>query len=380
MTYSYDMVLKGGEVHDPSQDLRAKRDVAFKDGKVAAVAEDISASDAAQTFDVAGKMVTPGLIDMHGHFAHRLLPLGIHPDVGCLPYGVTTALDTGSTGCVNFPAFREYVIERADTRVFALLHISALGIGTLPAVPDLADCRMAREEDTVRRIEENKDVVRGLKVRLGPTGAGEENSMAALEMGRRIVDQTGTRLMVHVYESHVPLARVVDFLHEGDMMTHCFHADTNNILDAEGEVRPEIREAVSRGVVLDTGNAQEHFSMHLARAAMEQGLYPHTLGTDRVIPQRPGRTNFSVLDNMTMYMEMGLPFEEVIRCVTANGAQGLGRDDLGNLRVGSVGDAAVLEFEEGEFAYEDLLGGEVRAPRRFTPVMTIKDGKRWRPH
>ena len=380
MPYKYDLVLKGGEVVDPSQDLRGRRDVGFKDGRVAAVAEEIPSSEASQVSDVAGKMVVPGLIDMHGHFFPGFAPSCIDADSSCLSVGVTTAVDAGTTGWVSFPALREYVIERADTRVLAFIHLSALGQTPLGLqAPDLNHFEYATSERAIRCIEDNRDTVLGLKVRLGPTGTTDENAVPALQMAREIADETDSKVMVHVMESSIPLAQVFEHLRGGDIVTHAFHEDTHNILDAEGEVRPEVREAIGRGVLLDTGNAQRHFSIPVCRAAIQQGVMPHTMGTDRVNPQRPRTVNYDMLDDMSMYIEMGMAFEQVLRAATCNGAAALGRPDLGTLKVGSAGDAAVLEFEDGEFAYEDMLGNEVRMAQRLAHVMTVKDGRRWRP-
>ena len=203
MPFDYDLVLKGGEVVDPSQGLRGVRDIGFKDGRVRAVEASIAPETAAEVVEVAGKLVVPGMIDLHGHFAHRLYPYRADPDSYCLGIGVTTAVDAGSVGWANFEAFRTYVIERVDTRLYAFVHLSTLGLTTLTTmgIPDLEDFRWAKAEEAIQCIRENRDVVLGVKVRLSPTGTTAANAVPAMEMARRVADETGSKLMVHVMES-----------------------------------------------------------------------------------------------------------------------------------------------------------------------------------
>ncbi len=380
MPLEHDLILQGGRVIDPSQGLDSVRDVAFKDGKVSAVAQHLPSNNAAEVIDVAGKLVTPGLIDMHGHFAHGLQPRSAHPDLVGTATGVTTCVDTGSTGWIYFPALRRYVIDQVDARMFAFVHLSALGIVTQTAIqiPDLEDFRLANEDETIRCIEENRDVVQGVKVRLTPNGTTAANAVPAMEMARRIADQTRTKIMVHVMESPLPLAQVFTYLNPGDIATHIFHGDTHSVLDSEGKVRSECRDASRAGIIFDTAGAQRHFSLAVERAAVDQGLPPHTISTDRNLP-RPGGSNYTLHDHMSMFLELGMPLDQVINAVTAGPASALGRDDLGTLKVGATGDAAVTSLEDGDFGYEDGLGNTLRANRNFVPVLTVKDGKHWRP-
>ena len=380
MPFDYDLMLKGGEVIDPSQGLRRVRDLSFKDGRVAAVEASIPPGAAAEVVDVAGKLVVPGLIDLHGHFAHRIYPYRADPDAYCLAIGVTTAVDAGSVGWANFEAFRDYVIRRVDTRMYAFVHLSTLGLTTLTTmgIPDLEDFRWARPEEAVQCIRENRDLVLGVKVRLSPTGTTAANAVPAMEMARRVADETDSKIMVHVMESPLPLDQVFEYLKPGDIATHILHGDVHNVLDETGRVRQHVREAQQRGVVFDTAGAMRHCSISVSRAVIEQGLLPDTISTDRNQP-RHGSVNYDLLEQMTIFLELGVPLDEVVKMVTANASAAIGRDELGTLRPGSIGDAAVLELEEGDFGFEDGLGNSLRASRRFAPVLTVKDGARWRP-
>ena len=392
MSIDYDLVLKGGEVIDPSQGLRAIQDVAFKDGKMAAVSEMLDPERGAEVVDVSGKMVLPGLIDLHGHFAHRMEPYAADPEGANLPYGVTTAVDAGSTGWVNFPAFRSYVMERVDTRLLAFIHLSALGVSSLQAIdiPDLEEFRLARVEETVKCITDNRDVALGVKVRLSPDGTTMKNAVPALKMARDIADGSGSRVMVHVMESLLPMGEVFQYLKAGDIITHCFQGKTHSLLDERGGVREEVWIAYRNGMIFDTASFLRHFSIQVCRVAIGEGLLPHTISTDRTgtgscVPEkyRPtwmtGMRDQTLLDHMSMFMALGMSLEEVVRSVTVNAASVIGRMDLGSLRPGAAGDVAVLGLEEGDFGYEDGLGNEVRTDVRFAPVLTVRGGRRWHP-
>lgn len=389
MQTKFDLMLRGGNVIDPAQNLRGVRDVAFKDGKVAAVSEDIDPTLCDEVVDVKGKLVTAGLIDLHGHFAYRISPGRADPDPTNLAIGVTTAIDAGSTGWMNFPGFRSYVIEKVDTRLLAFIHLSS--IGTMPGtirIPDLEDFRYARSEEAMKCIEDNRDLVLGMKVRLTPNGTTLKNAVPALKMARGICDQTSSQLMVHVMESPIPLGTVYDHMNPGDIATHCFHGDVYNVLDQRGRVSPETWDAYHSGVVFDTACFAKHFAIPICRQAIAEGLLPHTLSTDKVADCPPAPAlirycapyppkNYNLLEVMSIFLGMGMSVEQVIERVTIGPASVIGREELGSLTVGTIGDASVLELEEGKFAYPDMLGDEVQAERRFGPSLTIKDGRRW---
>ena len=399
MPYRWDLLLKGGEVIDPVLGLRAPRDVAFKDSRVAAVEMDLASEDAGQVLDVSGKMVAPGLIDVHGHYFEHIFPVSAAADRVCLPNGVTTSVDAGSSGWTHFEGFKEYILSRQETRLTALINLSALGMmsshstgGYGPTVgvtggpqtllpPDvvgeLQDLRFAQVEEAIRCIRDNPEVTLGVKVRIDPKTSGEANAVPALERGRQVADATDSFMMVHVARSPIPLAKVFEHLRPGDIVTHIFHSAEHNVLDDKGRVRPEVWEAKSNGIVMDLGAARANFGVHLSRAAIDQGLLPDTLGTDITREEVDTGPRYTMPDLMSLYMALGMSLEAVMACATSNPAGAIGRaDDLGTLRVGAVGDAAVLEIETGDFAYSDVEA-EIRTDRRFRPVMTIKDGKLW---
>ena len=400
MALRYDLVLKGGEVIDPGQDLRAVRDIAFQEGEVALVDSDIPARDAREVIDVSGKLVTPGLVDIHGHYFYPFADWNSDADSACLPYGVTTAVDAGTSGWLHFDAFKEHIVSKQETRLYALINLSALGIcemwgdfgptlgigdGSETLLPtkqigELQDLRFAQVEKAVECIKENSSVALGLKVRIDTNVSGEVNAIACLERARQVADLADAFMMVHVNNTPIPLARVLDYLQPGDIVTHCFQSAENNMLDEKGQVRPEVREAKAKGIVLDVGAATDCFGVDLSRAAIEQRLLPDTLSTDRVRVIPGISASYSAPDVMTMYMGLGMTLEEVVGAMTCNAAKAIGQDGvLGTLGAGAVGDAAVMELVEGDFAYDNMAGEAVRCSQRINPVMTIKNGRRWRP-
>ncbi len=407
MAPKYDLLLKGGEVIDPSQHLRGVRDVAFKGGKVAAVEAGIPGEEARETVDVSGKLVTPGLIDIHGHYFEHIVPFSIAADQVCLPNGVTTTLDAGSSGWTHFDGFREYIVKREKTRLLALVNLSALGMlheqrhggfgptvvisggpkTLLPAesAGELMDLRFAQVEEAVQCIKDNPNIALGVKIRLDINISGGDNIKEALRRARQVAEMTDSFIMVHVARIPVPLAQVFDELRPGDIVTHIFHSAENNILDENGRVRSEVKEAKSKGIVFDIGAG--YFAKDISRPAIEQGILPSTISTDITKQSFYEKLNpgtdalvYTLPEVMTPYMAMGMSLEEVIAATTCNAAAAMGLSDtLGTLRVGVEGDAAVLDLERGDFMTKDTDGVPIHCDQRITAAMTVKGGRVWSP-
>jgi dihydroorotase len=343
---------------------------------VAAVAEHIAAGDARETIDVAGKLVTPGLIDIHGHFFHRYQPRFGHPDAFCLPTGVTTAVDAGSAGWSVFAALRDHVMRRCATRLLAFVHLSSAGLNKESTRQgELMNMNLIHVDQTVQCIQENSQCVVGLKVRIDDSALLPQNALPALELARETADRAGCRIMVHVSRSPIPLAQILGFLKRGDIVTHPFHGSANGPLDAAGRVRAEVLEAQRRGIVFDSGCAKVHLDLNVCRSLVEQGVMPDTLSTDGSRLE----SSYSLPDVMSLFLELGMPLEQVVIAATASAAAAIGaQESLGSLQVGSAGDATVLELEEGDFVFDDRAGNRVSSRRRLAPLLTIKGGARWR--
>jgi dihydroorotase len=379
MTQAYDLLLKGGTVIDPAQDLQQRCDVAFRNGRVAALAPDLPMAAAREVIDVSGNLVTPGLIDVHGHFFYRGWPGAVEADVACLPVGVTTAVDAGSTGWGNFPALREYIIRPSQTRLYAFVHLCAIGLTSLTVrIGELQNLAFAQVDQAIRCIAENRDQVLGVKVRIDHRATGEAHAIPALTMARQVADATRAQMMVHVSNTPVPLVRIFDFMRPGDIATHILNGHAHGILDGNGRIRPEVHEARARGIILDVGHAGVHFDLKVGRAAVAQDFWPDTLSTDIHTPP-PERVVYDLLGVMSTFLALEMPLPAVISSVTDKAAAAIRKSgELGTLRVGSAGDAAVLELQEGAFTFVDAAGNQVPAGQRLSGLLTVKDGRRWR--
>ena len=289
---AYDLVLKGGRVVDPGQSLDAKMDVAFLAGKVAAIAKTIAVPAGVEARDVSGLIVTPGLIDMHTHVYWGGTSLGIDAEEFCRKSAVTTAIDTGSAGPGNFAGFRKHVIEPSAVRILAYLHISHAGIfgfSNRIMVGESEELRLMDPETAVEVAAANRDLIVGIKVRLGRWASGI-HGMVPFEYALQVAEEAGMPMMVHIDDPPPSYAEVVERLRKGDVLTHCFRPFPNTPSTSDGHVRPEVLAARQRGVFFDVGHGMGSFSFKVARIMLENGfLSRHDLiGCPCPLHQWPG--------------------------------------------------------------------------------------------
>jgi dihydroorotase len=373
----YDMLVRGGHLVDPSQNLSAVRDVAIARGKVARIAENIPESEARQVVDARGRIVTPGLIDLHTHVYDGVAPLGIPADPNCIAKGVTTAVDAGSSGAHTFPGLRKYVINVVDTRVFALLNISVVGQSTLsPDNPwgELIDLRLANPKLAIKTIEENRDVILGIKIRLTDNIAGKHD-LDALKLAREAADAVGLPIMAHIGGTFSTLPKILDLLRKGDVITHTYRAGDGGIMDSNMRVLPELRKAVDNGLRLDVGHGAGSFSWSVAEAAFKQDLSPGTISSD-VHEYNVRGPVLDLATTLSKFLHIGMKLEDVVTRATLNAANTFGfPKGLGTLKVGSEGDVAVFQLAEGDFPLFDSIKQSRVVHRRLLPVATIKAGR-----
>lgn len=374
---SFDLVLKGGRVIDPSQDLDGVCDVAFKDGKVAAVGRDLK-TDGAEVRSMAGYIVSPGLIDLHTHVYWGGTSLGIDAEEFCRTSGVTTAVDTGSAGPGNFMGFRKHVIEPSQVRILAYLHVSFAGIFAFSKnimVGESQEIRHLAPADCAEVADQNRDILVGIKVRCGRVASGTQG-WNALQMALEVADQVGMPLMVHVDHPPPSYEDIVSALRPGDILTHAFRPFPNTPCNAQGAVKPVVLEARKRGVLFDIGHGKGSFAFKTARAMLASGFEPDTISSDvhTLCIEGPA---FDQVTTMSKFLCMGMSLSDVIKASTVNAATALRRPELGSLKPGSAGDATILSVKDGTFDYVDVVGEHLEGRQRIVSEGVVIGGKWW---
>ena len=381
----YDLLLKGGNVIDPSQDLRGALDVAVEDGKIARVAANIAVTEARRVVDIRGKTVTPGLIDLHTHVFDGVAANGVHPDIAGVHAGVTTVVDAGSSGCATFSAFPRHILPRCETEVIPLLHICQTGLATNPDI--IAESSIDLES-TLRVAREHRGLIKGIKARM-VSPALEIFGMEMPRLAKRAARESGVPLMVHIgdttkrYDPNV-IRELLPLLEPGDIVTHLFTANPGGVLDTNGKLLPEAKELAARGVWLDTAHGRMNFGFNVGRRVLDQGLTPHCISTDLTIPGR-ANTVHSMVEIMARFLGMGFTLEQVIAMSTVNPARAISEADrLGSLQTGRQADISVLEVRDGRWVVYDTLRDSMKIDKTVVPVLTVKRGRvfepEWGPH
>ena len=377
---SFDLILRNARVIDPSQNVDRVADVAFSGGKVAAFGRLPDGATAPDVRDLAGRIVTPGFIDLHTHVYWGGTSLGIDADDFGRLSGVSTVVDAGSAGPGNFAGFRKHVIEPSTVRILAYLHISFAGIFGFSKrimVGESGDLRLMAPRDAVEVAEANRDVVVGIKVRVGKHASGDSGT-APLDIALQVADETGLPLMAHIDEPPPSYEAVLERLRPGDVLTHCFRPFPNAPITRQGKLKPEVIDARGRGVVFDIGHGMGSFAFKTARAMLANGFYPDTISSDIHALSIEGPA-FDQATTLSKFLCLGMPLVDVIRATTVNAAMALQRPELGSLKPGSVGDATVISVAEGRFEYEDVVGEILVGDRKIKPEGLVIGGRWWHP-
>lgn len=368
------LLLRGGQVMDPGAGLSGALDVRIRDGLITEVAPGL-APDGDIVHDVQGRLVLPGLIDLHAHCFAGASDFGPRTDDIARSTGVTTWIDGGSAGAGTFEGMREWVLARSRVRMFAFLNISAIGLAYLK-IGELNHLAYADVDAAVGAARDHADLILGIKVRNQLEVVGD----AGLEPLRRAVraaDAIGGRVMLHCTNPPVPLAELLALLRPDDVVSHFLHGRGHGILDEKGKVSREVRAARERGIVFDVAHGRMHVNFPVVRAAFAEGFYPDTISSDLTTGGAAGCVK-DLPTTMGKFLSLGMPLPDVIRAVTSAPARVLGRaGKLGTLEPGSVADVAVYALEEGSFDYEDAHGQHITGRQRFVPALTLRAGEVW---
>jgi len=373
-----DLIIRGGRVIDPSQGIDRIADVAFTGGKVEGLGDTgkFATGPGTEVRDATGLIVTPGLIDLHTHVYWGGTSLGIDADEFCRTSGVTTSVDTGSAGPGNFAGFRRHVIEPSNARILAYLHVSFAGIYAFSSsimVGESEDIRLMAPTDAARVADENRDVIVGIKVRLGRRTSGV-HGVHPLDIALSVSDEVGMPVMVHIDEPPPSYEAVVDKLRPGDVLTHCFRPFPNTPVSAQGAIKPAVLEARKRGVIFDIGHGKGSFSFKVARQMLAGGFEPDTISSDvhQLCINGPA---YDQVTTMTKFLHLGMSLPDVVARSTVNAAHALNRPDLGTFKAGAEGDATILSLREGAFDLVDVVGEKVTAGSKLFSEGVVLGGK-----
>jgi dihydroorotase len=370
----YDLLLRGGHLIDPRNDVSAVRDVAIAGGKVAAVAAKIDPAEAFKVVDVTGLYVTPGLIDIHVHVYTGTGEKGsyagdssVYPDGFTFRVGVTTVVDAGGSGWRNFEDFKDRVIDRSKTRVLALLNIVGHGMRGENYEHELSDMQAQPTADMARKYP---GVVVGIKTAhyRGPEWTPVEQAVEAGTLANiPVMVDFGAN------KPERPVAELVTKkLRPGDIYTHVYSGLRNELVD--GKVNPGLWEGRKRGVIFDVGHGGGSFAWRVAVPALKEGFVPDSISTDLHIGSMNAGMK-DMLNVMSKFLVLGLPLDDVIRRSTWNPAREIKQEQLGHLSVGALADVAVLRLEKGDFGFVDSFGGKKRGSQKLTCEMTLRGGK-----
>lgn len=376
----FDLLLTGGDVMDPAAGLIGAMDIGIAGGKIAAVAPSLNARDALRSISVKGRLVTPGLVDIHAHVFVNGHDMGIHTDGCCSRSGVTTLCDAGSAGSSNFAGLRQVLDKDVRTRVRAFVNLSAIGITGTSRGGELQHFPYADPEGCARTIVENPDLAIGVKLRFGPNLVWEYSN-EPVKLARRTAEMAGpdVPMMMHITDSPIPLPALIEHMKPGDIVTHCYHGRANGIMGQEKQfLLKEVVEAQRAGIIFDCAHGRNHFNFRMIERALDQGFLPDTISTDLTMTSATKGPVWDLPTTMTKLLHFGMPIEEIIRRSTAAPARIMGYEGtVGTLKPGANADVAVFELRDGNFDLIDSDGDKITAKRRLITRMTVKEGRVW---
>ena len=374
-TLRHDLLIHGGEVVDPSQGLRGRRDVAIRNGLVTAVQPEIPADSAAQVVDATGKLVCPGLVDLHAHVYPEVSSIGLPADE-LVPFTATTTyVSAGDAGSSTFSLFRHAVLARSRTRLLGFCHIANFGLAGFP-VGEMLNIDHAMVELAAKTVAENRDVCLGVKVRMTQEVVGN-NGLEPLRRAVRAAEMAGpwAKVMCHIGNAPGNIEEVLDLLRPGDILTHAFSGAGNNTVQ-NGRVVPAAIRAKQRGVIIDVGHGGGSFDYTVFEPARDQGFGPDTISSDihAVSGNTPGMPFLPWV--MSKFLNNSYSLEQVVEMATVKPARIIDRvEKLGTLQLGAPGDVSILELVREPVEFVDTRGNRRRGEQWLKPVQTVKAGR-----
>lgn len=400
----FDLLIKGGEVIDPGAGYQGVMDVAIKKDRIAAVDVNIPEESAFQVIDAKGQYVTPGLIDMHAHLFEGVTYWGVNADAIGSQSGVTTWADAGSTGAVTLQGFRDYIIDRSEVKIYAFINIAYIGL--VAQDYELANNEYCNVDFLKLVVNQNRDIVVGIKLRAGRSGGGVD--LEPYHRARRAADELELPIMVHLSTAPPDLETVLGFLKPGDILTHCYTGQSMKLVDDQGKILDVAKKAIDDGLILDLGHGAGSLSFNTAEALVSQGIWPDVISTDLhqmsivgpnlVDPLKGsafgdlsettdarsvisyvtnnGEPIFNLLTCMDKMLYLGMSFPEVVRATTTRPAEILGmQGEVGTLAPGAKADVASFIVEDREVELVDIHGERRKGQQKVKHIMTLLDGR-----
>jgi len=363
----YDLLLKSGHVIDLKNKRNQRLDIAITGNRIRKIAANIPAAHARRVADVSDYYVTPGLIDIHTHFDAQGAPLSLNPDHNTLRYGVTTAVDAGTSGWKNFEQFKTKIIDHSTARILAFVNIVGAGMYGSAVKDNIGEMDA---EAAARIVAKYPQTVVGIKTAhfQPPTWDAVDRAIKAAELSKTIV-----MVDFHPKPGREYRELLLRHMRPGDIHTH-FYGRLTPQLDEKNRVRDYMWEARKKGILFDVGHGSGSLWFRIATPAIEQGLLPDTISTDihkqSIMLPRATMTNV-----MSKFLAMGLTLEQVIERSTVNPAKAIRRPDLGSLEEGGIADIAVLEVRKGQFAFLDSGHGKLTSDKEIRCILTVRNGE-----
>jgi dihydroorotase len=370
-TGRYDLLIRNGEIRDPSLGLRRNLDVGITGDRIVAIEPTIPVESAAQIIDARGAFVTPGLVDLHTHCFYGAA-FGVEADPIAARSGCTTWVDAGTFSYDQAEGFRRFIVEPAKARIFGYVYLYPSSRN-----PDIDPIKYVRGvmRRTGETVIQNKDILLGVKLQVGSNMNGRY-SLDFLKIARELCDEFHLPLMVHISFAPPETDQVMDLMRPGDVITHCYNAHTLGILDASGKIKPSVRDARARGVLFDVGHGLGSFNFETARKALDAGFVADTISTDIYNLSVNGPV-YDMPTTMSKLYHLGMSFDDVLLRSTANPAKVINRlPKLGTIQTGAPADLALLAIEDGSFRLVDSQKNVVTAKQRIVNRGTICRGKR----
>ena len=374
----YDLLLTGGRLIDPSQKIDAIKDVAFKAGKVVDVKDKLNHSLAKKVQNISNNVITPGLIDLHTHIYWGGTSIGVDPTDYARRCGTTTMIDAGTAGAGNFAGFREHIIKPTEPRILAYLNISFAGIFAFSdtvMVGESEDLRLLHPRACLNVAKLNKDFLVGIKVRVGARASGSMGH-APLDIALEVAEEAGLPVMCHLDWPPPSPKEVISRLRQGDVLTHCFRPFPAAPARSDGRIRDEILEARERGIIFDIGHGVGSFGFETAETMLDAGFLPDAISSDVHSLSIKGPA-YDQLVTLSKFLHLGMSMSDIVAASTTGPARAIRRPELGTLSPGSIGDATILNIDDGKFIFTDSLGHTRTGKKKFALKGIVLDGKIW---